>query len=102
MDFNEYDGGYRLGTFDKCNGRSPRFVRGDVDIFTDAYFDGYDGNENQLAGPNEWDEAEYFNASDKFEQALEALSPNDEDSEEVWQAWQNILEDTLDRLIENG
>ena len=52
-EFSEYDHGFRLGTFDKCNGRTAPRVEESGDIFSTGYYDGWLGNEAKIDEPTE-------------------------------------------------
>ncbi len=47
-DFDEYDVGFRLGTFDRCNGRDFPRVEEDGSIFAGGYYDAWASNDNQI------------------------------------------------------
>ena len=94
-DFADYDHFYRLGVFDRCNGKSALYNRDPDDIAVCAYFDAYDGNEVAIEQPTEELEIEftpeerhkvvvYYTGDDLIEcvfdeggQIIAAWSPND-------------------------
>jgi hypothetical protein len=54
--FADYHTGFRLGTFDKCNGRGdkradPAYALAWSNMVRDGYSDGFDGNEQRIGEP---------------------------------------------------
>ncbi len=67
MEFSEYDEGFRLGTFDKCNGRDAPRVEEDGSIFATGYYDAWASNEAQINEPTEEAQADAaYNAGKRY------------------------------------
>lgn len=95
-DFNAYDHGFRLGTFDRCNGRTNRLLNGidEADLFESGYADGFATNENQFP-PEKSPDDRYNEAYDlgaerarcleaELEWEAKRLYPDDKESYKGW------------------
>lgn len=96
-EFSEYDHGYRLGTFDKCNGRTAPRIEETGDIFSTGYYDAWDGNEAKINEPTEEELAEAANEAGramarKLSPGIREGSANHGDfSEEFWDGFYDEL-----------
>ncbi len=61
-DFDEYDVGFRLGTFDRCNGRDFPRVEEDGSIFAGGYYDAWASNDNQIGTETDDERTDRLNA----------------------------------------